>query len=291
MMNAKERMEMLKKAGISVNDMLQFIMENEGVNVQLMDDGVKIEREVEVDLILAIKRDGYLHNPLLFRRWIMAQMFRMLNYEPYGYRTGGYTGYLDDMLPWDYQIKFLIDEVERIICIQKDGDATEYERECQLNTIKKVCKEVYEMTAEAYKDKARDNKYWNDALTRMRFAYEDVTTAYTYRNILPLLKEFYRRMPKMNITKKSPAFKDLYKGIGGYWTAKNLIMYHNCTMPGCNQHQTMQHLEEKARDFFTFDGEGWKMLGFMRELIEVNDFDYHKSMVQLGVHKEYGRLF
>ena len=284
----KERMDLLKKAGISVNDMLQFIMENERVDVKLVDGGIVL-KEVEIDIVDRIKADGYLKNPKLWRRWIMAQMFRMENYKR-GWKQG-YTAYLEEQLPFDYQIRFLIDEVDRIIHIQNDGVALEYIRECKVSTIKKIVMEVYKMTAEEYKDKASKDAYYADLVTRLRFAAEDVQTAYGYEQLLALLKAFYKRMLKMPDGCKSPAFKDLYKGIGGYWTAKNLIMYHDCTLPGCDKYETMLRLEAKARDFFSGDGEGWKMLGFMRELIEKNKFDYHKRMVELGVHKDYRYTF
>lgn len=277
-MTTSEKMEMLKEAGIDVNDMLQFLAE----------DGIKVTVEIpDEDPILAkIKADGYLHNPMLFRRWIMAQMFHMLKYTKrsrYGHLIElGYNEYLDEMLNWDYQVKFLIDEVTRILKIQRKGDnADEYIRLCTVPIIVEICKQIYEVTKEEYKN-AKD-QYTIDRVTKLRFAYEDLRYVYSYERLLPLLREFKRRMTKMPYgTKKVPAFKDMYKGIGAYWTCKNLIMFHGVRVPCHDQYESMKILERKTCLYCKpTGGTSWRLFGFMKQLIDDNKFDFDARMREI----------
>ena len=285
-MTTSEKMEMLKEAGIDVNDMLQFLAE----------DGIKVTVKIpdEDPILKKIKADGYLHNPMLFRRWIMAQMFNMLKYKR-SYRIGGtfhiedasYNGYIDDVLTWDYQVKFLIDEVTRILKIRKKGgDAAEYTRLCTLDTIKRICEEIYDSTEKQYEH--TKHQYMKDRLTKLRFAYQDILYTYEYKKILPRLHTFRRCMMSMPYgTKKVPAFKDMYKGIGAYWTCKNMIMFHGVRVPGYDQYESMKILERKTQLYcvVTRGGECWKLFGFMKKLIEDNNFDFYSRMREIRRNK------
>lgn len=283
-MSVEEKMAMLKEAGIDVNDMIQFLAE----------DGFMITVEIpkEDPILEKIKADGYLHNPMLFRRWIMAQMFYMLKYKSYAYDyrypvETGYNGYIDEVLTWDYQIKFLIDEVTRIVKIhKKGGDATEYTRLCTPQIVINICKEIYEATEKYYKG---DNSPWmQDKVTRLRFAYQDLQYTWSYARLIPLLHNFRRNMISLpnNKVKKVQAFKDMYKGIGAYWTSKNMIMFHNCRVPGMDQYESMKMLETKTLTYADPNGgKGWKLLGFMKLLIEANDFDFYDRMREIYRNK------
>lgn len=52
--------------------------------------------------------NGYIRNTKLHRRWVMAQMFRMLNYESRNGEHCGYDAYLNDMYEYDYQFKMML---------------------------------------------------------------------------------------------------------------------------------------------------------------------------------------
>jgi hypothetical protein len=97
----------------------------------------------------------------------------------------------------------------------------------------------------------------------------------------------------MDGVKKSPTWKDMYKGIGAYWTCKNMIMFHGCVVGEffkLNQYESIVELEIKARayfahpDYFNRENEGgFRMFAFMKQLIEDNHFDFGKRMEEIGV--------
>ena len=77
-------------------------------------------------------------------------------------------------------------------------------------------------------------------------------------------------------TKKSADWIDAYKGNGSYYTAKNLIMFHDCKFNGtCPRNFSMDVLKSKLNEY---QGEGWRMFAFMNKLIEDNNFSFAKAM-------------
>ena len=56
--------------------------------------------------------DGYVRNTKLHRRFVMAQMFRMLNYESWDRSESGYNACLRNMYGYDYTFKMMLDEVK-----------------------------------------------------------------------------------------------------------------------------------------------------------------------------------
>lgn len=288
--------EMLMNAGVDFDKMVEFLTEGTTIRVvngELVIDGATKEED---EVLKRILNDGYLKNPELFRRWIMAQMFDMIksaeHYNGYRYisdRTPGeaYNYKLDHYHRWEYQIDFLIDEVHRINRIGNGKEQYEYTRICTIPVIKQIVKEIYDKTAEHYKN----DKKKAERLLKMEHAKDIILNArYDYRNMEELLKIYRNRMIKVPYpAKKVPAFKDMFKGIGAYWTCKNLIMYHGCRYEGsATQHQSMIVLENAARtyfahpDYYRRDGEGgFRLFAFMNKLIKDNKFDFDKRMAEI----------
>ena len=286
----------LEKAGIDVNKMLQYLLENDRELIVTL-NGEKIKITTEEDEILkSIKRDGYLKNPMLFRRWIMAQMFTMLSYgscfsdEYRDYK--GYTGYLHHAKTWKYQLDFLVDEVKRIakLIVKTDPAVEEYTRICTIPVIRQILREI---TAKTKKKTWR--RYYIDEMEKLTRKAE---TTKTYIEMYVILVKFRQVMPELRNTKKVPAFVDMYKGIGAYWTCKNMIMFHGCKVDfngfKFNQHDSMRLLEERARTYFSspyyfnntfYDEGGWRMFAFMKKLIADNEFDFKKRMKEVYANK------
>lgn len=291
-MNKETRMEVLKAAGIDTNDMLQFILEN-GNKAEID----KLLAQYDEDpVVKQLKAEGYVKNPDLYRRWIMAQMFRNLNFETWDGKHKGYNYYLDNCLDFKYQVEFMLDEVNRIIHIWKDGDIEkrkEYSRICTLEAIKESCKEICDKVRAKYR--YQRNSYVDEKLKKLSIITEVIWMSTTYHEIYEDLKMLARilRWFNMDGVKKSPTWKDMYKGIGAYWTCKNMIMFHNCVVGDffqMNRYDSMNILEQKAREYFAhpdyFNREsegGFRMFAFMKQLIEDNHFDFGKRMEEIGV--------
>ena len=104
----ENRMEALKAANIETGKYFSVTLP-EGlkpgstINVTISEDGSPVivspekKRNSEEESFLSqIYEDGYVRNTRLHRRWVMAQMFRMLNYKSYYTGKSGYDAYLND---------------------------------------------------------------------------------------------------------------------------------------------------------------------------------------------------
>lgn len=293
-MNKNTRMEVLKAAGIDINDMLQFILENGNK----ADIDKLLAQYNEDPVVKKLKAEGYVKNPDLYRRWIMAQMFRNLNFETWDGKGKGYNYYLDNCLDFKYQVEFLIDEVNRILHIIAAGDKEkliEYTRICTLLAIKQSCKEIYEKVNKKCRWNSYNYDFTRNCLSDLETAFRFVDVSCSYTEIFYNLKIFLKHLRYFNMdgVKKSPTWKDMYKGIGAYWTCKNMIMFHNCVVGDffqMNRYDSMNILEQKAREYFAhpdyFNREsegGFRMFAFMKQLIEDNHFDFGKRMEEIGV--------
>jgi hypothetical protein len=86
-------------------------------------------------------------------------------------------------------------------------------------------------------------------------------------------------------TPKSKAWVDAFKGEGAYYTLKNLVMYHDCDiiiegLRVIHGNTAMNYLHEKLIEY---RGEGWRMFALMKKVINDNNFNFTKRMVELGV--------
>ena len=93
-----------------------------------------------------------------------------------------------------------------------------------------------------------------------------------YKSMYSVLLVFMSHMVKLPYdTPKSKVWFDAYKGEGAYYTLKNLVMYHNCTIIssegidyGIN---SMAYLNSKLD---AYKGEGWRMFALMKKVIADN---------------------
>lgn len=100
-----------------------------------------------------------------------------------------------------------------------------------------------------------------------------------------LLNDFMRGIIKLPYdTPKSQVWIDAFKGEGAYYTLKNLVMYHNCSIVdgarGMDRTLAMTYLNKKLDEY---KGEGWRMFALMKKVIKDNNFDFNKRMNELGV--------
>lgn len=85
MMNNREnRMETLKANGVNTNKYFSIpedIKEGDKFEVKVDINGNRIIVKCNDSVMENIIESGYVRNSKLHRRWIMAQMFRALNYD------------------------------------------------------------------------------------------------------------------------------------------------------------------------------------------------------------------
>jgi hypothetical protein len=83
-------------------------------------------------------------------------------------------------------------------------------------------------------------------------------------------------------TAKSKDWIDAFKGEGAYYTLKNLVMFHGCTVTNRGMIykgiDAMRIIEAKLVEY---QGEGWRMFALMKKVITDNGFDFDKRMKEI----------
>lgn len=305
---AQMRLEALKAAGVDVSkyfplgdDKLIKIENGAAVPVD-MDDAT-------IDAVgKQIVEGGYVSNWKLFRRWVMSQMFHMLrDMNRYGYSFNEvlqHKGY-------EYQWRMLENELyaQMKMCDHKDYDnlkarnlwfngyvacdmAKDYisklrsyiDDKC-IYTIKKDKdgnkKKTYKHTCKGnpYIRLQNKNIFVADlerkVYTPLRDLANKMDAVPTYKELYDAVHEFNKNRKHLAWdTKQSDAFINAYKGSGSYYTMRNLIMFHGARFlksgRKMSEVNSLKELESKAK---SYDEQGWRMLGVLKQLISESNID------------------
>lgn len=318
MMNRNERMEKLNGMGIDTSKYFNVSLPDglkPGATISLVisEDGqpmIVSGNDVVRDQIIA---DGYVRNTKLHRRFVMAQMFHMLNYVSYNGKESGYNACLRNHFNFKYTIDMMIEEV-RVL-----GKLEKRDRESFMERSHFFTKEVVVDVLNDYLEKLKQHvdtlpdknckgvpykrikgvDIFNADLDKklyrpIRERIQRVQRASNYEQMHTALMMFMRynfiKLPYS--TPKSKAWIDAYKGEGAYYTLKNLIMFHDCAIytgkygrfDYCNGTKlvgvdAVNHLKAKLDEYKV---EGWRMFALMKKVIEDNDFDFNKRMAELN---------
>lgn len=306
MLNKNKRMEALKKAGVNTNKYFTVDLDN-GTKIHLIidenGDAKVVDKPINNDPILnQIIEDGYVRNTRLHRRFIMAQMFSMLNYVSYDGEYSGYNDCLKKMYGYDYTFKMMLEEV-RVLSKLEVRDKESFDERSHFFT-KAVVVNVMEDYLEKLKEyinglpnrnckgipykRVKGVNIFNDDLDKkiynlVKFNISRIKHANNYAEIYRLLADFMRNMIKLPYnTPKSKVWIDAYKGEGAFYTLKNLVMFHNCIIyeDTCDYagHGAVNYLNKKLKEY---KGEGWRMFALMKKVIADNHFDFYKKMDEI----------
>lgn len=306
MLKRNERIEKLNNAGVNTGKYFTFELPDtieKGTKIHLVIDENGVPQYVsenkntnENDPILnEIIEDGYVRNTRLYRRFVTAQMFRMLNYKSYDGRETGYHAALK-RYAYKYTFDMMLEEV-RVLSKLEVRDRESFEERRRFFTrdvVVEVCRDYLDKLDKfieskpsknckgiPYKRIKGDNIFVEDinkkVFAPLRSEIFSINRANSYADIYEHLKRFMDKMVKLPYdTPKSKAWVDAYKGNGSYYTAKNLIMFNNCKVDGvANRTLSMDILNDKLLEY---KGEGWRMFAFMKKLIADNNFDFYKVM-------------
>ena len=238
----------------------------------------------------------------------MAQMFRALNYK--GYHGSGYNDYLNKFYSYKYQFNMTMEEIRVISILQKEDKESFDERTMFFNF--DVVYEMYEdylRKLESYIDKLPEKKckgvpyktikgkhifvtdmnkkifiHVSNFLTRIKYLKAMGDYESLYHAIRRFHSSVFIELPSN--TMKSSKWKDAYKGAGAYYTLKNMIIYHDCFIRSnngiCFKYGALDYLNKKAIEY---KGEGWRLFGFMKEVIKDNHFDFDVRMREIYAEK------
>ena len=263
---------------------------------------MKVDKNENDSILNQIIEDGYVRNTKLHRRFVMAQMFRALNYKSYDGKYTGYNECIKRSYGYDYTFKMMLEEV-RVLSKLEGKDADSFAERSHFFT-----KGVIVATMEDYIDKLKAyvNKLPNknckgvpykrikgtnifcDDLDKKLYAplrnnIYKMQSVGTYDGIYKVLSSFMKSMIKLPYdTAKSKAWIDAYKGSGAFYTMKNLIMFHNCKVfldyYPLTTEESIVVINNRLDEY---QGEYYKMFAMMNKLIADNNFNFKDRMAEI----------
>ena len=308
MLSKNERMNKLVNAGIDTGkyfniNLPEGLAPGATISVVINENGQLVFAGNNKDSIAEqIITDGYVRNTKLHRRFVMAQMFHMLNYVSYDGKDRGYTACLHHHYDYNYTLKMMLEEV-RVLSKLEVRDKESFDERSHfftkdvvirvlndyLDKLKKYidslptkkCKGVpYKRvkSADIFVSDLNKKIYYN-----VDYQIRRINCSCSYTELYNTLHHFVANMIKLPYnTPKSQAWIDAFKGEGAYYTLKNLIMYHNCCVyygnEALTQKASMMDLEHKLVDY---KNEGWRMFAFMKKVITDNNFNFNARMKEI----------
>ena len=294
----------------------------DGTEMSIEDFNLMMKKD---DFSNKIMESGYVRNSKIHRRWITAQTFKMLNYYNGHTGSQGWDGYLKDYIPYDYMFKQTLEEI-RVLSILEKEDKEAFEERVRYfnkNVVIKMLKH-YRKQLDKYIIKLNSEKREYDniggyiTLKKYRKVYlysysnKDVLCRYDifntidiyddalkyadkYTDIYSLFESFMENVynPLPFDTPKCPAWRDAYKGAGAYYTLQNIAMYHNVRLfkelPSGDEMllkagvPSVKYLSEITKEY---EGEGWRLHEYMKEVININNFDLATSIQKKKAEKK-----
>lgn len=301
MMNKNERMNALNNAGIDTKKYFTVDLDN-GTKIQLIIDENGNISKANDPIAAQIIEDGYVRNSKLHRRFVMAQMFQMLNYVSYDGQYSGYNDCLKTMYGYDYTLKMMLEEV-KVLSKLEVRDKETFEERAHFFT-KGVIAEVMEDYLEELKKhidglaihkckgipykKVKGVNIFVDDLEKkvympIKFQISDVKRAKNYTSVYRILSSFMNKRTFIKLpweTPKSKAWMDAYKGEGSYYTMRNLCCFHSCKIYKDNNvyegTSAVNYLNSLLGEY-----EGWRFFALMKKVIADNRFDFNKRMSEI----------
>lgn len=294
---AHKRLEALKKAGIDVSSL--FAMQTG--DIARLDNGVVSVLPDNDPIFQSIMEGGTIPDRHLFRRWVMAQMFHML--------VGNFTSNLRAK-GYNYQWRVIEDELrvqEKLYCNDQENF---FERNVWFNqsVVLCMCKHYLKHLERHIAHLRRNPKkckgipyiriagkniflsdIWRKVTAPIHRAISRIECARTPSELFQAYMQFKRAYVKVKkVMNMEASFMDAYKGVGAYYTMKNMILFHGCVFGDdsdkrlggkMSKEDSMQYLRHKAMEYAQANA-GWRLLGLMKLLITENNIDIQQKMAE-----------
>lgn len=275
--SASARIAALKAAGVDVSNYFpmgddMIVRVDAGVPTQVLDDDPVFAR---------ISNGGYISHGKLYRRWVMAQMFRMLRRMEEEEKD--FVAVLQ-RFGYEYSWKMLENELLAQYKMSKHGDTEAFDernrwfnRGVAFSMAEHYSKLFREMVdgirtqsckGRPYKRICRTNVFIDEIDTKvfepLTNAVNSIEKVHTPYALYKAVVNFNRLRNRLrHETKMSIFFINAYKGAGAYFTMKNLILFHGARFNGYpSEHKSLSRMQSLADEC-----EGWELLGAMKKLI------------------------
>ena len=292
-----KRGKLLQAAGVDTSKYFSINLPGGGEQLMKMnDEGVPVAVTADDPVLAAIAKQGTVPNRNLFRRWVMSQVFHGLQNK-----YGGFTKWLA-WKGYRYQWDMLLEELRvQKKLYGKDMENFEarnrwFNRELAVKMGKDYieqlrhdanCRPIHKCKGVPYIKYDHENIFVSDIEKKLIAPIVERVEHISRQNAptgLYFAVEQFCRAAHLNVTggfKQCAEWKDAYKGMGAYATMQNLIRFHGCTFPKDNDFYTrklsgLQMLENAALSYH--NGEGWRLFGLMKQMLEENNIDIEAKM-------------
>jgi len=304
MQNRNNRMNTLDNAGIDTSKYYNVAIDKalpKGTTLMITigENGLPTVTATELKGMLdQIDSQGYVKNSNLFRRWVMAQTFRMMKHE------GGYTAALNEK-PYKYQWTMVENELHAMSKIEKEDK--------ELFKVRKdfFTKEVIIAMLEDYKAKLNAecrgiHLVWaqrkhTEGIAIANITIDAIKQCTNYNGYYQIIREFNKELkggrrdgyycPDLTLSRTTVKCKewiDAYKGAGAYYSLQNYLRFHADThvyLPTNERGRVLWatrleaegELEVKREEY---KGQWYKLFGYFKRVIELNQFDFDQAMHQ-----------
>lgn len=289
--SAAARIAALKAAGVDVSN--YFPMGEEMV-VKVV-DGVPVQVTDDDPVFASIAGGGHIRNYTLYRRWVMSQMFHML--DRMERQNVSFNTLLQDKgyhYQWRMLEKELLDQYKMLkhkdkVCYEQralwfNGSVASYMAFDYVKKLRSYVEKLLRNGTHTCKGKpyvrlSSENIFVSDLESKLYSPLRDLALAMRGANgerLYRLVVKFNKLMKRLPAdTKQSVAFINAYKGSGAYFTMRNMVLFHGARFKQ-GPHSTMyttkslEHIESKAAEYARAD-EGWRLLGVLKQLIADSD--------------------
>jgi len=297
-----KRAEALKKAGIDTSKYFAIPLPNGGSQwMKMGDDGKAVPADADDPIVQQIITGGTVPNKNLFRRWVMSQVFRALSEKDYNGNPVGFTKWME-CHGYEYSWKMLIDELHtqtklygkdmenfaaRNRWFNKDvaiAMAEDYIKQLRDNALRQKthkCKGAPYIRVKGFAKGVFVADIDKKLVQPLRVALDAIKGSKTAKGLEIAVRSFWNyACGKEWYYKQAAAWKDAYKGAGAYFTMQNLLRFHNCRFPKDNDFYErgksgLDMLEVAANNYA--GGEGWRLFGLMKQMIDENHIDIEKK--------------
>ncbi len=291
----KERKEQLAKRGIDASKYFSINVNGSDVLMKLGENGTPVQVADDDPVVIIIRKAGSVPNRRLFRRWVMAQMFRGLTFKTYRGESGftawmKYHGYF-------YTWKQTIEEL-RVQSVLFRNDMENYRmrnRWFNKNVAYAMCedyikqlkdyiasREIHRCKRVPYKRIGSRNVFISDIeskimrpLHRASYAVRCATTPSELYGAMLRFRQCIPHVTELGF-QQCREWQDAFKGSGAYFTMRNMIMFHDCNYVGCGDYE--ESLKELDR--YASRCEGYELLGALKRMLRQNNIDIEKKMAE-----------
>lgn len=224
-----------------------------------------------------------------FRRWVLAQTMRML-YTPVwdaekGQYVKGWESYL--RLNYDYQYQFtMLQEELKVLSKMQLNHSSEFKTRSKFFTKDVVLallndcvyKIGQQIGAPAFTYRCNALPEAISIIEKIRYVSDTdyIRLSFLYSDFMRT--SVYNWLEKN--TKKCSAWKDVYKGAGAYYSLQNMILYHDCVIPGyydVSKNESYEALNS-ILDMEFKTNTVWRLHSLLLDTIKYNAFNLKESI-------------